>query len=55
MPGALGGAAQFGADGLVFFSKEQENGISSGVGVERAPDWMRGSTRVEGRARSPMR
>ena len=36
VPGALGGAAQFGADGLVFFSKEQENRIGSGVGVESA-------------------
>jgi len=34
VPGALGGAAEFGADALVFFSKEQENGIGSGVGVE---------------------
>jgi hypothetical protein len=32
----LGGAAQFGANGLVFFSKEQENSIGSGVGVESA-------------------
>lgn len=36
MPGALGGAAQFGTDRLVFFSKEQENRIGSGVGVESA-------------------
>jgi len=36
MPGTEGGAAQFGADGLVFFSKEQENSIGSGVGVESA-------------------
>ena len=36
MPGTLGGAAQFGAHGLVFFSKEQENSIGSGVGVESA-------------------
>ncbi len=54
VPGALGGAAQFGAHGLVFFSKEQENGIGSGVGVE-TPDWIRGSIRAGGRARSLIR
>jgi len=36
VPRALGGAAQFGPDRLVFFSKEQENRIGSGVGVESA-------------------
>jgi hypothetical protein len=36
VPGALGGAAQFGADGLVIFSQEQENSIGSEVGVESA-------------------
>ena len=34
MPGTMGGPSQFGADGLIFFSKEQKNGIGLGVGVE---------------------
>lgn len=35
-PGARRGPAQFGADGLVLFSPQQENGMGSGVGVEGA-------------------
>jgi hypothetical protein len=33
-PGLGGGAPQFGPDGVIFFSKQQENGIGSVVGVE---------------------
>ena len=36
MPGANGGPPQFGADRLIFFSKQQENGIGSVIGVECA-------------------
>jgi hypothetical protein len=36
MPGANCGSPQFGADGLVFFSKQQEDGIGSVIGVEDA-------------------
>src|SRR5437867_1977864 len=35
-PGDSGGAAQFGTHRVVFFSKEQENGIGPVVGVEGA-------------------
>ena len=35
-PRAIGGAAQFGADGHLFLSPEQENGVGMRIGVERA-------------------